>query len=229
MKDSLISKLIITKTRHKTSQFKKISDALPVLCVDKNYQSSNEVLRPGRDLVETDFIPPYPNATQWSTTHHVQINIVDPNDNPDDITGERPVCYQMMEHAHVFDANLQKKLLSEYKRNSKDKSQEYTKFLAVKKILITILVGQYDEAIKTEIVLGATYAVDRQAGRLLVFIERMRTVCLGGDDGGLSYGPYKQVVAIKSLNAYTNNESQDPHGFKEYVKIKYEATKTIAG
>ena len=38
----------------------------------------------------------------------------------------------------------------------------------------------------------------------------------------------KQVVAIKSMNNYTNNKPHDPHGFKEQVKIKYEATKTIA-
>ena len=66
---------------------------------------------------------------------------------------------------------------------------------------------------------------DRDAGRL--FIEWMGTVCFGGDDGGLSYWPYKQVAAIKSLNTYTNNEPQDPHGYKEQVKIKYEATKAI--
>ena len=50
----------------------------------------------------------------------------------------------------------------------------------------------------------------------------MRTVCFGGDDGGLSYGPYKQVVAIKSMNNYTNNESYDPHGSKEQIKIEYQ-------
>ena len=57
----------------------------------------------------------------------------------------------------------------------------------------------------------------------------MRTVCFGGDDGGLSYGPYKQVVAVKLMNNYTNNEPYNPHGFKEQVKIKYEATKAVAG
>ena len=57
----------------------------------------------------------------------------------------------------------------------------------------------------------------------------MRTVCFGGDDGGLSYGPYKQVVAMKLLNIYTNNEPQDPHGYKKQVKIKYKATKAIVG
>ena len=30
------------------------------------------------------------------------------------------------------------------------------------------------------------------------------------------------------MNNYTNNESYDPHGFKEQIKIKYEATKVIA-
>ena len=31
------------------------------------------------------------------------------------------------------------------------------------------------------------------------------------------------------MNHYTNNEPYDPHGFKEQIKIKYEATKAIAG
>ena len=31
------------------------------------------------------------------------------------------------------------------------------------------------------------------------------------------------------MNTYTNNEPYNPHGFKEQVKIKYEATKAIAG
>ena len=39
----------------------------------------------------------------------------------------------------------------------------------------------------------------------------------------------QQVVAIKSLNTYTNHEVHDPNGFKEQVKIKYKATKTIVG
>ena len=63
---------------------------------------------------------------------------------------------------------------------------------------------------------------------LVVFIEQMFTVCFDGDDSGLSYGPYKQVVAIKLLNTYTNNEPQNPHGYTEHVKMKYEATKAIA-
>ena len=31
------------------------------------------------------------------------------------------------------------------------------------------------------------------------------------------------------MNTYTNNEPNDPHGFKEQVKIKFKATKAIVG
>ena len=158
----------------------------------------------------------------------MQINTVNPLDVPA-ANGSRPAHFKIIERTHVFDANLQKELLLEYKRDSKNKSQEYAKFLADKKALITILFGQCDEVTKTEITLRATYAADRQAGSLIAFIERLRTVYFGSDDGGLSYRPYKQVVAIKLMNNYNNNEPNDPHGFKEQVKIKYEATKAIAG
>ena len=112
----------------------------------------------------------------------------------------------MMEQTHVFGANPQKELLSEYKRNSNNKSRVYAKFLADKKALITILFGQYDEPTKTKIALGAICAADRQAGRFSAFIKQMRTVCFGGDEGGLLYRPYKQIVAIKLLNIYIINE-----------------------
>ena len=145
------------------------------------------------------------------------------------LTGERAITYKLVNETIVTNANLQKQLLSEYTRNSKIKSQEYSKFLQDKKSLCTILYGQCDEANQTEIALGDNYVEDRDEGRLLAFIERLHTICFGGDNGGLSYSPYKQVVTIKSLNTYTNNEVHDPNGFKEQVKIKYEATKAIIG
>ena len=228
MKDGPISKPKIIKTGHRPTQFKNITDAIPVLCTDKNFQRLDEVLWTGRDLVKTDFMPTYSNATQWSTTHHVQVSTVNPLDVPA-ANGSRPVYFKIMEQTHVFDANLQKELLSEYECDSKNKPQEYAKFLADKKALITILFGQCDEAIKTKITPGATYSADRQAGRLVAFIKKIPTVCFGSDDGGLSHGSYKQVSAIKSMNNYTNNEPYDPHSFKEQIKIKYKATKVIAG
>ena len=73
MKDGLISRLLITKTWHRPTQFKKITDTLPVLCVDKNFQGLDEVIWIGRDLVETYFMLIYPDAIQWSNTHFVEI------------------------------------------------------------------------------------------------------------------------------------------------------------
>ena len=92
--------------------------------------------------------------------------------------GLRPARLEMMERKHVFDTNLQKELLSEHKRDSKNNSQEYAKFLVYKKALITILFGQYDESTKTEIALGATYAADRQAGRVIKFLKRLHKFVL---------------------------------------------------
>ena len=56
----------------------------------------------------------------------------------------------------------------------------------------------------------------------------MGAICFGGDNGDLSFLPYKQVVAVKLLNTYTNNDNYDPNGFKEQVKIKFKATKAKA-
>ena len=67
MKDSPISKLTITETGHRTSQFKKLWDALSVLCADKSY---------GGHQVRGDFMPPNPNITLWFHTHQIQITTV---------------------------------------------------------------------------------------------------------------------------------------------------------
>ena len=69
-----------------------------------------------------------------------------------------------------------------------------------------ILLGQCDGAIQIKIALGVNYTEDRNARRLLAFIEQMYTICFVGNHGGLSYGHYRQIVAIKSLITYTNNE-----------------------
>ena len=62
MKDGRLSKLTNTKTGYRLSQFKKICDALPVFCADKNYRGLDEVLRTGRDKVEDGFILAYQNT-----------------------------------------------------------------------------------------------------------------------------------------------------------------------
>ena len=66
-----------------SQKYKNIIDTLPVLCVDKNYQGINDIIWTETDLVEKDFTPPYPDANRWSTTHHVEILTVKPNDQLD--------------------------------------------------------------------------------------------------------------------------------------------------
>ena len=161
-KNSPISKLLITETGHRPTQFKKINHTLPVLCADKYFRGLNEVLQTGIDLVESNFMPTYPDPTQWLSTHQVEIQIVAPGAKVDATTGVCPFVPIVIEQTHVFKANIQKELLLQYKPNSKNKSLEYAKFLANKKALITIIFGRCDEATKTEIALGATYTVDRK-------------------------------------------------------------------
>ena len=60
--------------------------------------------------------------------------------------GLRPARFETREQTHAFDTNLQKELLLEYNRDSKNKSQEYSKFLADKKALITIIFRQCDDS-----------------------------------------------------------------------------------
>ena len=79
------------------------------------------------------------------------------------------------------------------------KTQEYAKFLIDKKALIIIIFGQCNEATKTEISLGATYAGDRAAGNLINSIDRLRINFFGGDDSGLSYGPYPLTTRYNRL------------------------------
>ena len=107
----------------------------------------------------------------------------------------------MEQRTQVFDTNLQSQLLSDFKQKSKIKSQEHSKFVADK---------QCNETSKTKINLGETYDVDCQEENFTKFLKRVRTACFGSDDGGLFVGPYKQVVAVKPMNNYSNNQPHDP-------------------
>ena len=71
--------------------------------------------------------------------------------------------------------------------------------------------------------------MDSQAENLIEFLKGVHIGCFGSNNGGLSFGPYKQVVGVKSMNNYSNNKPHDPHGFKEEVKIKYNAVKAVDG
>ena len=69
--------------------------------------------------------------------------------------------------------------------------------------------------------------MDCQAGNIINFLKQLCTACYGSDNGGLSFKPYKQVVSVKSLNNFSDAKPNDPHGFKEEIKIKFDAVKAV--
>ena len=56
MKGGPISELLITKTGHRPTQYKKITNTVPVLCVDKNFWNLNEVIWTEHNLVERNLV-----------------------------------------------------------------------------------------------------------------------------------------------------------------------------
>ena len=115
IKDGQMSELTITETRQRPSQFKKIYNALPVFCADKNFGGLDEVLCTGRDKVENDFIPAYPNANIWSIKHQIQVATVAEGATRilGSLTGKCVTTYELVDHTVVTNASLQKQLFLE--------------------------------------------------------------------------------------------------------------------
>ena len=154
---------------------------------------------------------------------------MDPAAIPDPLTGLCAPITEVHEKSHVFDPNLQKQLLSEHDIQYKLKLSQWSKLLANKRSLMTIIYGQCDDATRTKIALGDNYEIFWRDAELIRFLKIVQKVCYGSDDGGLSFKPYKNVVVVKSLNNFSNDKPNDPHGFKEELKIKYDVVLAIVG
>ena len=87
-------------------------------------------------------MPTYPLASQWSNTYYVEVATVDPLAVPDATTLKRETVIKMQKRTNVFNLNLQKELLSERDMNTKLNLQEWSKLLANKRSLMTIIYGQ---------------------------------------------------------------------------------------
>ena len=94
---------------------------------------------------------------------------------------------------------------------------------------MTIIFGQCNDATRTKTALGANYKTDCENRELINFLTRLQTVCYGSDNRGLSFKPYKNVVVVKSLNNFSNAKPNDPHKFKEELKIKFDAELAVVG
>ena len=106
MKDGPLSKLTITEGGQQATQYKKIIDVLPVFCADKGYKFIDDVIQTNTKLLEAAFLPTYPEATQWSSTYHVQIDVVNTTVATDPLTGLCPLITEMQRKSHVFNPNL---------------------------------------------------------------------------------------------------------------------------
>ena len=108
---------------------------------DKGYKFIDDFIWTNTKLLEAAFLPTYPNATLWSSTYLVQVNVVNAIAVVDPQTLRRPLITEMQQKSHVFDPNLQKRLLLEYNLKCKLKLQEWSKLNSNKKSLLTIIYG----------------------------------------------------------------------------------------
>ena len=77
--------------------------------------------------------------------------------------------------------------------------------------------------------LMAGFETAYEAGDIVTVLSLLRTVCMGSNDGGLLYKPFKACIATKSLNNFTIPKPSDPFYFVDEMKKKYAATKALAG
>ena len=81
----------------------------------------NDVIYNNTELDKTTHMPAYPDATQWSITMNVKINTV--NSLSDTSTGVWPDIMLVTAKTHVFDRNLQKQRILDYKLQERLKQQ----------------------------------------------------------------------------------------------------------
>ena len=170
MKNGSLAKLTITKGGQRATQYKKIMDALPVFCADKGYKFIDDAIWTNTELLKAEFLLAYPDQALWSSTYHVQTDVVDATAPVDKQTLRRPLISEMQQKSKVFNPNLQKRILSEYDLKCKLKLQEWSKLTSDKKSLMTIIYGQCNSATRTEITLVTNYKTVRANGELINYL-----------------------------------------------------------
>jgi len=129
----------------------------------------------------------------------------------------------------VTDETKQKMVLGKYERKVRELEKKWNKCQEDKKLVMAMIWGQLDDDTQAQMILVASYAQARKDGDIVTFLESLRDICNGSDDGGLSYQPFKAVVAMKGVCNFTNPDVSNPHLYKKELKIKYDAMKAICG
>lgn len=95
LQDSCFKGIVITdNTNNRPTQFKKLMDALPTYCADKDYEGLIEILCDRKDWDDKTFFSKKPNSSQWSEKRKVKV-AMDEHDKP-----------IMLEQVFITDQNL---------------------------------------------------------------------------------------------------------------------------
>ena len=129
----------------------------------------------------------------------------------------------------ITDETQQKIVLGKYERGVRELEKKWNRCQEHKKLVIDMIWGQLDDDTQAQMELVASYAKARKDGDIVAFLKLLRDICNGSDDGGLSYSPFKVIVALKGLCNYTNSDVRNPHVYKKELRTKYHATKAICG
>ena len=220
LQDSCLKGVVITdNTNIRATQYKKLMDALPTYCAEKGYEGLVEILRDQQDWNESTFFSTKPDASRWSTT--MQVKVAVDGDN-------KPI---MLNQTFITDPNLKEELWGKYERNIKFEEKRWNMCQANKRALITVIRGQLDDGTRNELDLYKGYK-DEMAKKninIISIIKMLSAICHGNADGGLSFGPYKNTVALRNVSNYVNPKVEDPHYYKAELKTKFQAVLALSG
>lgn len=189
LQESCLKGVVITdNTNLRPTQYKKMMDALPTYCAKEGYEGLVQILRDKEEWDEHTFFSKEPDANQWSTTMEVKV-AVDKNDQP-----------VLLKKTFITDPNLKEKLWGKYQRDIKSEEKRWNSCQADKQALITIIRGQLDDGTRNELDLHEDYKAEmaKKNKNLLTILRVLYSICHGNADGGLSFTPYKNTVALRN-------------------------------
>ena len=218
LQSGVLKNVVISEnTNKRPMQFRKMYIALPTFCAEQKFSGLDEIVRKMEDWDESTFYTERPSVTEWAEEMNVKV--------ADDENG-KPIMRKRMV---VVDPEKKEELLEKWSETRKHETKKLNKCQDDKKSLVTFIRGQLDEGTTNELELSPEYEKALKDGDVVKIISNLRTICYGNDDGGLSYRPYKAVIAAKGLTTYVTSNPADPHGFKDELRTRYNAALALTG
>ena len=211
--------LTISSDGNRSTQYKILKDALPVYCAEQSFAGVGEIVRTQKEWDEATFYPTPPDDTKKATFSKKYNTVLCVSRTG---TGTNVVDTPVMgDKWVVFDETIQKVVMGKYERKIREKEKEWYRCVQHKKLLIDAVWGQLDDATQAQMELAPDYLKHREDGDIADFLNSLRDICNGSDDGGLSFLPFKTVLALKSLHLFLTQDVTNVHHFKKELKVKY--------